>query len=243
MLLCIAKEMQPSRETIEKLCQRLRDYDPEIVEIIQFGSSVYIPELARDLDLLVFTREKKGDHSDYLGALDGLALPDVDIVVLEVGEPLKGLALGVAGAGRLLYGEGVCMSQSLRDFDPTFDEAWAALEGAKDYMRLAREAPDKLRKDRHTRNAFNELAHAARMASLAYLTKEDLGWKGIEDGLLSKYRRDFKEFFKILHVEYFYHGNYPMALEEEFSSWAKRVESYIKRLEVELGRGAGSQGR
>lgn len=227
--------MKLSGETIEELCQRLRDYDPEIVEIIQFGSSVYIPELARDLDLLVFTKGKRGNHSDYLETLDGRNLPhNVDIVVLEVGEPLKGLALGVSGASKILYGGGAYLSRALQDFDPTFDEAWVALDGAKDYMKLAQEVPDELRKDRHTRNAFNELAHAARMASLAYLAKEELGWKGIEDGLPSRYRKEFKAFFQTLHVEYFYHGNYPGKAGEEFSSWEQKVESYIKKLESEV---------
>jgi len=234
--------MKLSRQTIEELCQRLRGYDPEIVEIIQFGSSVYIPELARDLDLLVFTREKKGDQADYLGALDGLGLlQDVDMTVLEKGEPLKGLALGLSGASKILYGGGTYLSQSLQNFDPTFDEAWTALDGAKDYIRLGREVQDELRKDRHRRNAFNELAHAARMASLAYLAKEELGWKGIENGLPSGYRKKFREFFRTLHIEYFYHGNYPAAVEEEFSSWAKRVENYIKRLEAELEKGVGAK--
>lgn len=224
--------MKLSAETVEKLCQRLRDYDPEIVEIIQFGSSVYIPELARDLDLLVFTKEKKGDLFDYLRALDGLALPhDVDIIVLETGEPLKGLTLGVLGANKILYGEGAYLRASTEDFDPNFDEAWVSFRAGKEILDMGLSTSDKSLQDRYIRMAFNELAHAARMASLAYLAKEELGWKGIEDGLPSGYRKEFHEFFKLLHVEYFYHGNYPLKVEEEFSSWAERVEIYIGRLE------------
>ena len=234
--------MHPSRESIEKICQRLRDYDPEIVEIIQFGSSVYIPELASDLDLLVLTKEKKGDQFDYLGALDGLDLPyDVDITVHQTGESLKGLTLGVLGANKILYGEGTYLRASTKDFDPTFDEAWAALETSGGNPRMGLSARDSAVKDRYIRMAFNELAHAVRMVSLAYLAKEELGWKGIEDGLPSRYRKEFHEFFRPLHVEYFYHGNYPAAVEDEFSSWAKRVENYIKRLESESEKGAGSK--
>lgn len=226
--------MKLSWETIEELCQRLRDYDSEIVEIIQFGSSVYIPELAGDLDLLVFTKGKRGNHSDYLEALDGQNLPpNVDIVVLEVGEPLKGLALGILGAHKILYGEGIYLTTSVEDFDPSFDEAWAALETSKGNLEMGLSAKDAAVKDRYIRMAFNELAHAARMASLAYLAKEELGWKGIEDGLPSRYRKEFKAFFQTHHVEYFY-GNYPGKTGEEFSSWEQKVESYIKRLESEV---------
>lgn len=226
------KEMELLRETIEELCRRLRDYDPEIVEIVQFGSSVYIPELARDLDLLVFTREKKGDQFDYLGALNGLDLThDVDMIVHQTGEALKGLTLGVLGANRILYGEGIYLRESSKGFDPSFAEAWAALETSKGNLKMGLSTKDSAVKDRYIRMAFNELAHAARMASLAYLAKDELGWKGIEHGLPSGYRREFEGFFRTLHVEYFYHGNYPLKVEQEFSSWAERVEVYIRRLE------------
>jgi len=53
---CVFKEM------IEKITRCLREYDPNIVEIIQFGSSVYSPKQARDLDLIVFYEKEKGLH-------------------------------------------------------------------------------------------------------------------------------------------------------------------------------------
>jgi len=40
---------------IQLIVRKLLEYDPEIVEIVQFGSSVYAPEHARDLDLLIIT--------------------------------------------------------------------------------------------------------------------------------------------------------------------------------------------
>ena len=68
----------------EGICKRLVGYDKDIVEIIQFGSSVYASEYARDVDLLVITRGKK----EYGGYLDCLAdLPfDMDVMVKEVGK-------------------------------------------------------------------------------------------------------------------------------------------------------------
>lgn len=50
-----------------KICRLLKEYDPDIVEIIQFGSSVYAPEYARDVDLLVITKKKK-EYGTYLDA-------------------------------------------------------------------------------------------------------------------------------------------------------------------------------
>ncbi|MFQ6074804.1 MAG: hypothetical protein ACE5Z5_01535 [Candidatus Bathyarchaeia archaeon] len=46
--------------TLRKICQALIKRDPEIVEVVQFGSSVYAPQHAKDLDLMVFTRKRKG---------------------------------------------------------------------------------------------------------------------------------------------------------------------------------------
>jgi len=59
----------------EGICKRLVGYDKDIVEIIQFGSSVYAPEHAMDLDLLVITKDKK----EYGGYLDCLADLPFDI--------------------------------------------------------------------------------------------------------------------------------------------------------------------
>lgn len=217
----------------ERICALLLEYDPGIVEIIQFGSSVYASELARDIDLLIFTQEEK-DYWGYRDCLKRLDLDaEIDIVIKEAGEPLGGLALGVLGAGRIVYGDGSRMKESTKGVDPSFDEAWAALEEAREYMKSSQEVQDELRKDRRRRNAFNELAHAARTASLVYLAKERLGWEGIKDGLPAKYRREFQQYFEILHVQYFYEGNYPMEAEEEFAFWAEKVEGYVKRLEAE----------
>lgn len=52
-------------EWLERIYRKLLEYDPGIVEIVQFGSPVYAPERARDVDLLVITRCK---ISEYLNA-------------------------------------------------------------------------------------------------------------------------------------------------------------------------------
>ena len=56
------------------------------MEIVQFGSSVYAPEYARDVDLLVITKDKR----KYGGYLDCLAdlLFDMDVVIVSPGIPL-----------------------------------------------------------------------------------------------------------------------------------------------------------
>ena len=67
---------------IQLVVRKLLEYDPEIVEIVQFGSSVYASEHARDLDLLVIT----GRMKEYSGYLDAVADFNADIIVLGVGK-------------------------------------------------------------------------------------------------------------------------------------------------------------
>ncbi|MHC1610411.1 MAG: hypothetical protein ACXQTW_02230, partial [Candidatus Methanospirareceae archaeon] len=71
----------------EGICKRLLGYDKDIVEIVQFGSSVYAPEHARDVDLLVITKDKK-EYGGYLDCLDEPGM-DFDVVVKEEGEVLR----------------------------------------------------------------------------------------------------------------------------------------------------------
>jgi len=80
--------MKLSVEMKERICKRLVGYDKDIVEIIQFGSSVYAPEHAMDLDLFIITKDKK-EYGGYLDYLEDLNLPfDVDVVVKGEDEKL-----------------------------------------------------------------------------------------------------------------------------------------------------------
>ena len=50
------------------------------------------------------------------------------------------------------------------------------------------------------------------------------------------YRDEFEEFINVLHIDYFYNGNYPANYEEEFETWYKRVEEFVSELEEKSGR-------
>ena len=225
-------EMMLSVEMKEGICKRLLGYDKDIVEIIQFGSSVYAPEHARDLDLLVITKNKK----EYGGYLDCLAdLPfDMDVMVREVGEKLR-RAYNILGAFVILYGDGGYLKEMTADFDTGFDDARAALKVAVRYMKDASEEEEEEVKDMHIRNSFNSLFHAARLAAMSYLAIEDARWGGIKRRLPQPYRNEFEEFINTLHIDYFYNGNYPANYEEEFEKWYKKVEDFVRSLESECG--------
>jgi len=157
--------MKMSEGMKKRICKRLVEYDKDIVEIIQYGSSVYTPEYARDVDLLVITKNKK----EYGGYLDCLAdLPfDMDVVVKGVGEKLR-RAYNILGAFVILYGDGRYLKEMTADFDTGFDDAKAMLVAAKDYLKMGKEAEGDV-KDVHIRNSFNSLFHAARIAAMVYL--------------------------------------------------------------------------
>jgi hypothetical protein len=115
--------MKFSRSILTTISECLREYDPDVVEIIQFGSSVYSPKFSRDLDLLVFTRKRK-DYMGYVDKILELDLPyDVDVIVNQVGEKLrnKHVIISAFASNKLLYGDGSCLKEVFSHFDPKID--------------------------------------------------------------------------------------------------------------------------
>lgn len=238
---------------IKKVCRWLIKHDPEIVEIVQFGSSVYAPEHARDLDLLIFTKTRK-DYGVYLDATadiyDKFSVPfNIDVIPCEIGRKIKGsFAVQIRGAYRVLYGSGKHLREATDEAvtevaerlrgDPTFEEARIhvyGVEGAVNVFMRCREARGERERDSCIRLAFNRLFDAARVASMAYLSTEETRWGRIKRMLSGPHGNKFREIVDTLHIEYFYHGNYPRERpEEEFQRWLRMVEDYIKALESEV---------
>ena len=216
--------------SLQLAVRKLLEYDPDIVEIVQFGSSVYAPELSRDVDLLVVTKRAK----EYQGYLDAVSPLEADVIVVEVGEAVgESLLRGVLGSSRILYGDGSYLAELAKRLgDPSFEEARASLKAALDYFELSKRTEDDLVRDRHVRAAFDALFHAARLASMAYLSTEVGRWGYVRRRLEEPYRVIFSEFIETLHVKYSYNGDYPKEnLEEEFKKWLKKVEECISTLE------------
>jgi hypothetical protein len=214
--------------------RRLLKYDPDIVEVVQFGSSVYASEYAGDVDLLVVTRRMK-KYSGYLDVLSLEGSPiNIDVLVFDVSKiPKRGLLRSILGSFRLLYGEGRYLLEYAKYLgDPTFEEARASLKAASDYFELSKRTEDPLVRNRHLRVAFNTLFHAARSASMIYLSTDISRLIGRK--LTEPYKTIFNEFINTLHIKY-YNGEYPREnIEEEFNKWVRKVEEYISKLELEV---------
>ena len=169
------RDREKGRE-IEKICSLLIEYDIDILEIVRFGSSVYAPEHARDVDFLVITSAKKDcdGYLDCLAEIDFDVDVDVDVVVKEVGENLnKRFARNVLGAFEILHSDGIYFKEMVKEFEHGYEEAKSHLRRAKAYLSLAEESENEYDKDGHIRTAFNELFHGARVASMAFLATEN----------------------------------------------------------------------
>jgi hypothetical protein len=229
-----------SQGYLEELCRKLVKYDRDIVEIIQFGSSVYAPKYSRDVDLLVITRKAK-EYDGYFDAVNPKdSFLNVDVLVLSINDkPREELLRGVLGAFKILYGSGEYLLKYAKELgDPTFEEAKSSLRVAASLFKLALETVNSLDRDRLYREAFDALFHAARIASMVYLSTETNRWGFIKRELPEQYKTSFNEFISTLHINYFYNGNYPKdRVKEEFYEWFRRVEAYINDLELKVKRG------
>ena len=221
----------------ERVYKKLLDYDPDIIEIVQFGSSVYAPEQAKDIDLLIITKKPK-DYYGYLDAVESIEPPiGIDVIIVKPNTKLREeLLRGIIASSKIVYGDGKHVLELAKNLgDPTFDEAKAALRVAYRLLKLALETVDPLEKDRLIREAFNTLFHAARIAAMTYLSTEVARWGIIGKKLPKPHQKTFKKFINILHIEFFYHGRYPMDdVEKEFNKWYRKVEKFINKLENEI---------
>ena len=232
------------QEYLGELCKKLIKYDQDIVEIIQFGSSIYAPEYSKDIDLLVITKKAK-EYSKYLDIANPKNAPiNVDILVFNIDDkPRKELLRGILGAFKILYGSGEYLLKYAKELgDPTFEEAKSSLRVATALLKLALETVNPLDKDRLCREAFDTLFHAARIALMVYLSTEISRWGFIKRELPEPYKTNFNEFISTLHINYFYNGNYPKdKVKEEFYEWFKKVETYVNSLESKIKKNTTSK--
>ena len=123
----------------ERITRALRAADPDIVEIVLFGSSVYAPRLSHDVDIMVTTRAKKSDDVYYAAVAS--APKNVDVLVHQQGEPLSpSMALSIAAFSRSLWGDGLTRKEAKQFMPvPTYDEARMLLTRADKLLRFARD--------------------------------------------------------------------------------------------------------
>ncbi|MCS7187175.1 MAG: hypothetical protein N3B10_09995 [Armatimonadetes bacterium] len=216
---------------LPKLCEALLSADPDIVAIVQFGSSVYAPEVANDIDLFVVTKHRK-DLGVYMDAVKDCPL-NVDVVPVQVGERAGFVSAGVRAFGRLIWGDESEVLEVTKDVPVlTFDEARQVLEVGKEYLQRALQETSLVLSELHYRNAFNLLFDAARLAVMAFLLTEETRWRVLARQLPDPFDQRFRNIVADLHIAIFYHRTLPLNVETEFERQKEIVKRFIDDLEA-----------
>ena len=172
--------------------------DANIRDILLFGSAVYAPDLALDIDLLVTTTQKKG-YDIYLDAVADGNL-NVDIAVREPGERISdSLALAVCATHRVLYGNGETLQEAMNFMPvPTYDDARDYLTLANRGADVAHHEPQASLHDKAYRQAFDLLFHAARHATMTFLCTENPRWGELRRALPTSFSQRFRKIIDTL---------------------------------------------
>jgi len=218
---------------LSKIVSALLSVDPNIVAIVLFGSAVYAPDLARDIDLLVISKEPKERERYEDAVLEASQGWDVDLVVHKVGETFGRLSGAIRAFGRILFGDekwvwGVTSRMPI----PSFRDAWRALRRAERLCQAALQETDLDEQDDNWRDAFNWLFEAARRAAMAFLNTDETRWGTLRGQLPQPFQDEFRAIANTLHIRFWYEGDYPHDNPEwNFQTWRDRITQFISDLE------------
>ncbi len=223
---------QKRQERLRQRCQRLKEADQDLIDVIQFGSSVYAPDLARDIDLLVTTHSKK-DEEIYWDIFLDLDI-GVDVLVRTPEQAMGGdIAASVRLMGNVLFGTGDTLKAAEAYMTvPTFDRARKSLQTADTNLASAQQMKDPILQDEYYRIAFDRLFDASRYAAMAYLNTDNSRWGQLRHALPTPFNDQFRGFINTLHIQFSYDGNYPQqAPDAAFTQARQEVEQFISSLE------------
>jgi hypothetical protein len=216
-----------------RICELLLSADPDIVAIVQFGSSVYAPESAIDMDLLIITRQRK-DYGVYLDATVDFPFP-IDVIPKQMDSKMgRDIAAGIKAWSRLLYGDEDIVERMVKDMPvPTYDEARILLNNADMDLQIASTTTNPILQEGRYRTAFNALFDCARLAAMAFLNTDQTRWGRLRGQLPPPFNERFRQIIDILHVDYFYERVLPANIEAEYQRWRATVLQFINDLENE----------
>lgn len=220
-----------TQRELDDVCKALLAADADIRDIILFGSFTYAPSLARDVDLVVTTNNRK-DYGVYLDVVADFPI-NVDVIVRQPGENIGDrIAWGIRAVGQVLAGDGETLKEVMKVAAPTFERARKIFARADENLLAAQNAQDLDIKDEAYRDAFNKLFDVARNAVMAYLGSEETRWGRLRRSLPQTFEDRFRQIIDTLHINYAYHGDYPRdKVDEEFKRWRKLVEEFVDDLE------------
>lgn len=216
---------------LTNLVKQLRAVDPDIVDILQFGSSVYAPRLARDVDLLITTRVKKKEHL-YWQAVE-IWGGHADLVIRKPRQRMSSqVALAVRAFGRTLYGTGQTQRGAKRFMGiASYDDARNYVTIAEEDWTRARQSRDQRYREARYRLAFDLLFDAARYAAMTFLATSETRWGKLREKLPKPFNTQFRDFISVLHVQYVYEDKFPRdQADVKFQEWRDKVNAFIDGL-------------
>lgn len=205
------RPLPPLTETLlEGIVHALRRVDRQVAAVIVFGSAVYAPDLACDIDLLVISREPREWERYYDAAWQAAGGWEVDVVMVRVGEKVKGLAGAVRAFGRVLWGDAFWLKE-VTDGMPvsTFEDARRAIQEGERDAHDALTTQDMAHAEERWRSAFNWLFEAARRATMAFWVTEETRWGELRRQLPQPFQDEFRAIVSTLHIRFRYEGDYP----------------------------------
>jgi predicted nucleotidyltransferase len=216
---------------LDDLCKALLDADPDIQDIVLFGSYVYAPSLACDIDLLVATIKKK-PYDNYYNAVADFPIY-VDLIIKESGEIIGDrIAWGLKSTGQVLIGSGKILLEAMKIPMVTFERARKILLRADENFLSAKNNQDADIKDEAYRDSFNKLFDVARNSVMAYLGIDETRWGKLKRELPEDFQERFNRIINTLHIVYSYQGGYPKdGADEEFMKWRTIIEQFVNDLE------------
>ena len=218
-----------TKRELDNLCETLRAADTDIRDIVMFGSFVYAPSLARDIDLVVTTTKRK-DYDVYLDAVSDFPI-NVDVIARQPGERIGDrIAWGIKAVGQVLAGDGQTLEEVRETPALPFERARKIFCIADEYLSNAQNAQDPYIKDDAYKDAFNKLFDIARNAAMAYLGSEQTRWGQLRRALPQPFSERFREIIDTLHINYSYEGNYH-DVDEEFQRRRDQVKQFVDDLE------------
>ena len=220
-----------TKRELDNLCETLRAADADIRDIVMFGSFVYAPSLAQDIDLVVTTTKRK-DYGVYLDAVADFPI-NVDVIARQPGEKIGDrIAWGIKAVGQVLAGDGETLEEVRGTPVLPFERLRKIFCLADEHLSNAQNAQDPYIKDDAYKDAFNKLFDVARNAAMAYLGSEQTRWGQLRRALPQPFSERFREIIDTLHINYGYDGNYPIDdVDEEFQRCRDLVEQFVDDLE------------
>ena len=220
-------------DLLADIVQAFRDADADLMAVILFGSAVYAPDLARDLDFLVISHNPKEQRRYQDAALQVAQGWEVDVIVCKVGEKVRGLSGAVRAFGKVLWGDERWLWEVTKDMPvPTFEDARRTIAEAEMDAQEAMRSQDAWHADSRWRSAYNWLFEAVRRGAMAFLNTQESRWGVLRGQLPEPFQDEFREFINALHIRFWYEGDYPRDNPEwHFQTWRDRVAQFIADLE------------